>query len=429
MSDDGNPRGSWFAVICLLVSMFMWIGIIKGQGIMLPTLTEQFTTEAWLTGWLMVIVSGSIYLTGVFAAPLESIFGTRAVIVASGFMVGGSVIAASFATSIVQLAVILALGFGPGISFAYILSKSLIGRCFMTNYATANGIGQIGSPLGLILMAPLVQLLLDTYGWRGAMLLLGGFGLHLAVCGALLRHPLAEKQNQESYQQIPSCEDSKSKLRRDNESSSRIQLLEEVLMKIKRSFGISVCLQKTFWIPTVIAISNRLLHTLWSVYYVDHILSKGFSAEDAIVFCIAAGVAKLTAKLLTGPLVDRGVLKLRALMTILLALCSISLLTDPLVNSYWLAIVNVAIYDFSNGGITSLNDVYIRELIGPELLTCAFGWMEMVTGIVISCSGFFPGLIHDRTGSYDLAFVMMGCVCLASLVVLIAESLLLNKNN
>ena len=64
MSDDGNPRGSWFAVICLLVSMFMWIGIIKGQGIMLPTLTEQFTTETWLTGWLMVIVSGSIYLTG-----------------------------------------------------------------------------------------------------------------------------------------------------------------------------------------------------------------------------------------------------------------------------------------------------------------------------------------------------------------------------
>ena len=169
-------------------------------------------------------------------------------IVASGFMVGGSVIAASFATSVVQLTVILALGFGnysneyiidsnmnstiqslycsivadnamekkykiimyplfrvgfysvlfsimsfflyftgPGISFAYILSKSMIGRCFKTNYATANGIGQIGSPLGLIIMAPLVQLLLDTYGWRGAMLLLGEIGLHLVVCGGLLR--------------------------------------------------------------------------------------------------------------------------------------------------------------------------------------------------------------------------------------------------
>ena len=135
----------------------------------------------------------------------------------------------------------------------------MIGRCFKTNYATANGIGQIGSPLGLILMAPLVQLLLDTYGWRGAMLVLGGIGFHVAVCGALLRQPLAEKQNQESYQQLPSCEETKSKLRRDKEATSRVQLLKEVLMTIKRSFGISVCLQKTFWIPTVIAISDRLI--------------------------------------------------------------------------------------------------------------------------------------------------------------------------
>ncbi|XP_033638148.1 monocarboxylate transporter 12-like [Asterias rubens] len=428
MSGDGNPRGSWFAVICLLVSGLMWTGILKGLGIMLPTFTEQFTTEKWLIGWLIVIVSGSVYLTGIFAAPFESIFGTRAVIVASGFMVGGSVIAASFATSVVQLTVILALGFGPGISFAIILSKSMIGRCFKTNYATANGIGQTGSPLGLILMAPLVQLLLDTYGWRGAMLLLGGISLHLVVCGALLRQPSTEKQNQESYQQVPSGEETKSTLRRDKESTSRIQLMKEVLMTIKRSFGISVCLQKPFWIPTVIATSNRLLHTLWSVYYVDHILNKGFSAEDAIVFCTAAGVAKLTAKLLTGPLVDRGVLKLRTLMAILLTLCSITLLTDPWMNSFWLAIVNVAIYDFTNGGVSSLVDVYTRELIGPELLTCAFSRMELVAGIVVSCSGFFPGLIYDQTGSYDLAFVMMGCVCLTALLVLVAESLLLKES-
>ena len=110
---------------------------------------------------------------------------------------------------------------------------------------------------------------------------------------------------------MPSCEETTSKLRGDNESTSRVQLLKEVVMTIKRSIGISVCLQKTFWVPTVIFISDRLLYTVWSVYYVDHILNKGFSAGDAIVFCTAAGVTNLTAKLFIGPLVDRGVLKLR----------------------------------------------------------------------------------------------------------------------
>ena len=127
------------------------------------------------------------------------------------------------------------------------------------------------------------------------------------------------------------------------------------------------------------------------MYYVDHILNKGFSAEDAIVFCIAAGVARLTSKLLIGPLVDRGVLKLRNFMELLLTMCSITLLADPWVNSYWLAIVNVATYHFFNGGVSSLVDVYTRELIGPDLLTCAFSWMELVAGIVLSCSGFAPG--------------------------------------
>ena len=41
MSGDGNPRGSWFAVICLLVSGLMWTGILKGLGIMLPTFTSN----------------------------------------------------------------------------------------------------------------------------------------------------------------------------------------------------------------------------------------------------------------------------------------------------------------------------------------------------------------------------------------------------
>ena len=39
------------------------------------------------------------------------------------------------------------------------------------------------------------------------------------------------------------------------------------------------------------------------------------------------------------------------------------------------------------------------------------------------------GLIHDQTGSYDLAFVMMGCVSTTALVVLVAESLLLKQKS
>ncbi|NXN90711.1 MOT11 protein, partial [Bombycilla garrulus] len=38
-------------------------------------------------------------------------------------------------------------------------------------------------------LAPLLPLALDSFGWRGALLLLAGVSLHLVATGALLRPP------------------------------------------------------------------------------------------------------------------------------------------------------------------------------------------------------------------------------------------------
>ncbi len=118
----------------------------------------------------------------------------------------------------------------------------------------------------------------------------------------------------------------------------------------------------------------------------------GFSAEDAVVLCTVAGVSKLIGRLLNGPLVDRGILNVRLFMGVLLTLISLSLLTDPWMNSYWLALVNVVVYSNAVGALGSLVDVFTRELIGPDLLTCAFSWMELVTGLLLSSCGFLPGM-------------------------------------
>ncbi len=62
-----------------------------------------------------------------------------------------------------------------------ILTRVQIAESFETNYATANRNAQAGSPLELILVAPLMQLCIDTYGWRAVLLLFGGISLHLVA--------------------------------------------------------------------------------------------------------------------------------------------------------------------------------------------------------------------------------------------------------
>lgn len=63
----------------------------------------------------------------------------------------------------------------------------MIGCYFRKRTALAYGIGLSGSGIGTFVLAPVVQLLIDLYSWRGALLVLSAFIANLCVCGALLR--------------------------------------------------------------------------------------------------------------------------------------------------------------------------------------------------------------------------------------------------
>lgn len=53
-----------------------------------------------------------------------------------------------------------------------------------------------GSGIGTFVLAPVVQLLIDLYTWRGALLVLSAFVANLCVCGALLR-PITVQKGEE----------------------------------------------------------------------------------------------------------------------------------------------------------------------------------------------------------------------------------------
>ena len=52
-----------------------------------------------------------------------------------------------------------------------------------------------GSGIGTFVLAPAVQLLIELYSWRGALLILSAFVANLCVCGALLR-PITVREDE-----------------------------------------------------------------------------------------------------------------------------------------------------------------------------------------------------------------------------------------
>lgn len=82
---------------------------------------------------------------------------------------------------------------GVGFALCYTPAIAMVGVYFCERKALAYGIAMSGSGIGTFVLAPVVQLLIEHYSWRGALLILGGLVSNLCVCGALLR-PITLKE-------------------------------------------------------------------------------------------------------------------------------------------------------------------------------------------------------------------------------------------
>ncbi len=63
----------------------------------------------------------------------------------------------------------------------------MLGLYFERRRPVANALASTGECILTFIFTPLFQLLIDSYSWRGALLILGGLQLNLCVCGMLLR--------------------------------------------------------------------------------------------------------------------------------------------------------------------------------------------------------------------------------------------------
>ena len=69
----------------------------------------------------------------------------------------------------------------------YLPAIVVVAQYFEKKRSFATGLAVCGSGFGTFVLAPVCKLLIEEYGWRGAMLLLGGFTLNIVVCGIIFR--------------------------------------------------------------------------------------------------------------------------------------------------------------------------------------------------------------------------------------------------
>jgi len=149
---------------------------------------------------------------------------------------------------------------GLGLGLMYLPSIVVVSCYFEKRRSLAIGLSLCGAGVGTFVFAPLTQLLIDEYGWRGAILIEAGILLNGLVCGAILRPltvPVAYHLAFDS-----------SRLQDSVTSELSPQFMSPVLKQRSRvavestSVGIDNSLEQTSTVAKIDSPSSQYLHTV-----------------------------------------------------------------------------------------------------------------------------------------------------------------------
>ncbi|XP_046669324.1 monocarboxylate transporter 13 isoform X1 [Homalodisca vitripennis] len=187
------PDGGWGWLVLLgsvLVSLLI-PGTIKSFGVLFVEFLEVFNLSPAVASWIPALTYFLYCSLGPLASYLSTKYGYRIVTLLGGVFAASGVIASVFATHIAHLYICYGILLGTGAGLCYPPGVFIVTSYFVRLRGLANGIAISGSALGSVILPPFLRFLLETYGYRGAVLILGGLILNVLV-GASLYDPVQQ---------------------------------------------------------------------------------------------------------------------------------------------------------------------------------------------------------------------------------------------
>ncbi|XP_063966639.1 monocarboxylate transporter 12-like isoform X2 [Lytechinus pictus] len=176
----------WFILAGLFMVSFLELGSTRVLSLLLDDFTFQFDVSTSYIGAIYGLVSGMPYFLGLITVPLLRYFSVRLLTIGGGILATGGLIAASFTTTAPQLTAAL-IAFGFGFVFIVLPTNSSPTDYFPDYFEIATGVLISGGSVGVMVMPWLFDIIIDNYGWRGGLLLLGALNSHYILIGSLLK--------------------------------------------------------------------------------------------------------------------------------------------------------------------------------------------------------------------------------------------------
>lgn len=183
------PDGGWGWVIVAASFMVHCIadGITMSFGVLFVELLSYFQEGKSLTSWVGSLFMAIPLLAGPLASILTDRYGCQTVTIIGAIVASFGFFISAFVNTIPLLLLTVGVITGLGLAVCYVAAIVIVAFYFEKKRSLATGIAVAGSGIGTFLFAPLIQYLMDNWGWRLSFVLLAGVLLNMVVCGALMR--------------------------------------------------------------------------------------------------------------------------------------------------------------------------------------------------------------------------------------------------
>ena len=383
--------GWWIVAACLLINFYIAAVTYFSFTAFFDPLVKEF-------GWSYTQVSFAMSLRGLEMSILAPVvgflvdrFGPRRICLLGVATVGGSFLLLSLTQTLWMFyAGIILIAFGGGGCTAVVIMNA-VSNWFQRRIGLALGITNIGvGACGLLI--PAVVWLIDTYGWRSAVVALG-IGTWI-ICIPLA---LVFRDRPEQYGLLPDGDTAPAAPQADTRVKDKAPVSIRLAEAIRHRAFLFIVLSEGIRMMAVSAVMNHIMPYL-NVLHVPR-STAGLIAGGLSVFSILGRFG-------FGWLAD--IFDKRFVAAVACGLMTVGIFLLCYVESGWVMILFLLLFPVGFGGANTVRAAITQDYFGRESFGRLIGLVMGASAVGGIVGPTLAGYLFDTTGDYTVTWILLG---------------------
>lgn len=403
----------WLIVAAAFVSLGLTYTVWYSFSVFYVALLEEF-------GWsraasagvfsLFVIVVG---LAGAAAGVLADRFGPGRIISVAVVILATGLVACSWISSLWQFYLFFGVITAIGLSATgWVPCVTMISRWFYARLGAALGIASSGIGVGILIMVPFSQWLIEQLGWRTAYVALAG----IVAAGVLPIAILLMRGRPEDMGMEKDGGPNRDRPTGSGGPSPKSRVVDAEWANTPWTIRLAMRTHRYWLLFAAMALANIATQMLF-VHQVAFLVDGGYDKLLAASIVGLVGMFSVGAKVGWGWVSDRLGREITWSLGLTNTLVAILILSATrYIPAGELIYLYALIFALGYGATAPLTPAVSADLFAGSRFGSIYGTLGVANGIGSAAGAWFAGFIFDITGSYLAAFGAGACCALLSIV-------------